>query len=119
MLKAVRFPTANHAVAHACGVELASFLLLVGYGRDRIMPKVTEMLPDVETIVARDDDSAIMVSFDGSAVRLFVSKGKDDSNLFDAEEVATKAGHSLYGIIPSRIRQWLQENMGDWYARPH
>lgn len=91
--------------------EAMSFLKTVGYGQADGIVKTLELLPSLNQ-VATEDGSAILITFDGSALRLFVSRGEDYDRLEAAEHQAVELGHSVYTAIVSRFRDYLAEEDG-------
>lgn len=111
VLTGIRFESLDAAVAYGCGLEVSAFLHVCGYGdEDAGVAKVFELVPDIETVVLRHDETIMLFSWDGEAVRFFQSD--NDDKLREFERHARNSGHALIGVMPGLLREWLKVRMG-------
>ena len=109
-LSRLRFPTADHAAFYGAAMDMSCFLAVLGFDAGRGLEKVAEIVSDLEAIVLRHDEMAVMLVWDGEAIRLHVGKRADDPKLIEVEARAVDADHSFIVVVPERIRSWFLTN---------
>lgn len=99
-------PTIQHATAQLVSTDFVCWLIEVGFTGGKQVEKIFELIPDIESAVARNDNTALMLVFDGTAVRLHVS----DDHLKLAEIAMNERddGCRVAVSVPQEIRDWLR-----------
>jgi hypothetical protein len=107
VLTNVKFPSLMHATAYGAAAEILCFLRVLGYTRDTGVGKVFELVPDIEDIVMRNDRTALLLVYDGAALRMY--RSEDHEKLAEIERQAAVDDHSVLIVVPQHLRKWLEE----------